>query len=54
MFIELGFHPSKIGKYDEEAVPGRHSRCSFSFYIPEEDHLKFIEEIESEKKGAYK
>ncbi|MEM3648980.1 MAG: LAGLIDADG family homing endonuclease [Thermoproteota archaeon] len=48
MLIELGFHPGNIGTYDEEAVPGRHRHPSFRFYIPEEDHLKFIEEIGSE------
>lgn len=48
MLMDLGFHPGEIGMYDEETSPGRHSRPSFRFYIPERDHLKFIEEIGSE------
>ncbi|MEM2088230.1 MAG: LAGLIDADG family homing endonuclease [Thermoproteota archaeon] len=48
MLIDLGFHPGEIGVYDEETSPGRHSRPSFRFYIHEEDHLRFIEEIGSE------
>ncbi|MEM2287191.1 MAG: LAGLIDADG family homing endonuclease, partial [Thermoproteota archaeon] len=49
MLIDLGFHPGEIGIYDKEPSPKRHSHPSFRFYIPEEDHLKFIEEIGSER-----
>lgn len=40
LFVDLGFHPGKIYLDDEEY---------YYFSIPEEDHLKFIREIGSEK-----
>jgi hypothetical protein len=49
MFIKLGFHPGEIYTYDKEKVPERHSHPSHRFYLPEEDHLRFIEEIGSER-----
>jgi len=49
MLIELGFNPGNIYTYDKEKVPGRHSHPSYRFYLPEEDHLRFIEEIGSER-----
>jgi len=50
MFEDLGFHPSEIHEKREKPVPGRHRKeYNYYFSIPEEDHLKFIEEIGSEK-----
>jgi len=50
MFEDLGFHPSEIHEKREKPTPGRHRKeYNYYFSIPEEDHLKFIEEIGSEK-----
>jgi len=43
-----GISSGNIYTYDKE-VPGRHSHPSHCFYFPEEDHLRFIEEIGSER-----
>lgn len=50
LFIDLGFHPSEIHTRNRGMIPGRFSGPEYSFIIPEEDHLKFIEEIGSERK----
>ncbi|MEM2089050.1 MAG: LAGLIDADG family homing endonuclease [Thermoproteota archaeon] len=44
MFEKLGFHPHEIREEDKEITP-KGIRKRFYFTIPEEDHLKFIEEI---------
>ena len=50
MFEDLGFRPSEIHEKHEKLTPGRHRKeYNYYFSIPEEDHLKFIEEIGSEK-----
>ncbi|MBO3832534.1 MAG: hypothetical protein FGF51_04010 [Candidatus Brockarchaeota archaeon] len=50
MFEDLGFHPSEIHEKYEKPAPGRHRKeYNYYFSIPEEDHLRFIEEIGSEK-----
>ena len=49
LFIDLGFHPGEIKMRDRGTVPGRYSGPEYSFTIPEEDHLRFIEEIGSER-----
>ncbi|MEM3660743.1 MAG: hypothetical protein QXU11_10165 [Thermoproteota archaeon] len=48
-----GFHPSEIHTRDRGIIPGKFSGPEHHFSIPEEDHLKFIEEIGSEK-GEHK
>ncbi|MEM2051223.1 MAG: LAGLIDADG family homing endonuclease [Thermoproteota archaeon] len=53
MLIDLGFHPSEIHTRDRGTIPGKFSGPEHHFSIPEEDHLKFIEEIGSEK-GEHK
>ncbi len=49
MLIDLDFHPSEIHTRDRGMIPGKFSGPEHHFSIPEEDHLKFIEEIGSEK-----
>lgn len=49
MLIDLGFHPNEIHARDRGTIPGKFSEPENHFSIPEEDHLKFIEEIGSEK-----
>jgi hypothetical protein len=49
LFIDLGFHPGEIKMRDRGTVPGRYSGPEYSFTIPEEDSLRFIEEIGSER-----
>jgi hypothetical protein len=48
MFEELGFHPHEVREEDKEITP-EGIRKRFYFSIPEEDHLKFIEEIGTRK-----
>jgi hypothetical protein len=49
LFVDLGFNPSAVYLDNEEIVPGKSRRKSYYFSILEKDHLKFIEEIGSEK-----
>jgi DNA-binding transcriptional regulator WhiA len=49
LFIDLGFHPSKIHTRDRGIIPEKFSGSEYYFTTPEEDHLKFIKEIGSEK-----
>lgn len=46
ILISVGFHPHEI----HEQEPGEPRRTRYSFRIPEEEYLKFIEEIGSEKR----
>ncbi|MEM4230038.1 MAG: LAGLIDADG family homing endonuclease [Thermoproteota archaeon] len=48
MFEKLGFHPHKVREEDKEVTP-EGIRKRFYFSIPEEEHLKFIEEIGTRK-----
>ena len=48
MFEMLGFHPHEVREEDKEITP-EGIRKRFYFTIPEEDHLKFIEEIGTRK-----
>jgi len=43
-FIDLGFHPCEIGEYKR---PRR--RTVYCFFIPAKEHMRFIEEIGSDK-----
>jgi len=45
MLISIGFHPREIHKEE----PGEPRRTKYSFCISKEEHLKFIEEIGSER-----
>ncbi|MEM3958206.1 MAG: LAGLIDADG family homing endonuclease [Thermoproteota archaeon] len=47
MFIDLGFHPYEI--HEKKYVREGKEYKSYYFTIPSEEHLKFIEEIGSEK-----
>lgn len=46
MLEDLGFHVGEIHEHHRKSD----ERIEYSIYIPEEDHLKFIEEIGSERK----
>ncbi|MGC8578325.1 MAG: LAGLIDADG family homing endonuclease [Thermoproteota archaeon] len=49
VLIDLGFHPSKICIDDREMVPKKYSGPTYEFSISEKEHIKFIDEIGSER-----
>ena len=49
ILIDLGFHPGKICTDDREMIPKKYSGPTYEFSISEKEHIKFIDEIGSER-----
>jgi hypothetical protein len=49
ILIDLGFHPGKICIDDRGTIPKKYSGPTYEFSISEKEHIKFIDEIGSER-----